>query len=70
MHAVMQAEEVEATYTGSIPTWLSGSLLTNGGASYGVMEHMFDGFAMLTKLRFEGGKVYGSQRYIQSNQYK
>lgn len=65
-----QATEVEASYSGSIPTWLNGSLLTNGGASYGVMEHMFDGFAMLTKLRFEGGKVFGTQRYIQSNQYK
>ena len=34
------------------------------------MKHMFDGYAMLCKLRLSGGKVFGSQRYIQSQAYR
>lgn len=31
---------------------------------------MFDGYAMISKVRFDGGKVYGSQRYVDSVSYK
>jgi carotenoid cleavage dioxygenase-like enzyme len=31
---------------------------------------MFDGLAMLVKIRVQGGRVYGSQRYLQTEQYK
>ena len=34
------------------------------------MKHMFDGYAMLTKLRIQGGQVFGSQRYIKSKAYE
>ena len=30
------------------------------------MNHLFDGYAVVSKLRFEGGKVFGSQRYVGS----
>ncbi|GAX75777.1 hypothetical protein CEUSTIGMA_g3220.t1 [Chlamydomonas eustigma] len=65
-----QVNEVEAEVTnGNIPDWISGSLVANGGADYTGMQHMFDGYAMLCKLRFSGGRVYGSQRYIQSKTF-
>lgn len=32
--------------------------------------HLFDGLAMLTKLRVADGKVWGSQKYINSEQYR
>lgn len=31
--------------------------------------HMFDGFALIAKLRVQGGRVWGSQRYVQSEAY-
>ena len=34
------------------------------------MKHMFDGYAMLCKLRFSQGRVWGAQKYAQSDAYK
>ncbi len=31
---------------------------------------MFDGYAMVSKLRLEQGRVYGSQRYVRTKAYK
>lgn len=65
-----QAQEVEAIVTGQLPAWLSGSLLVNGGGDYSRMQHMFDGFACLTKVRVEGGKAWGRQRYLDTQAYR
>jgi hypothetical protein len=32
--------------------------------------HLFDGLAMLTKLRVSNGRVWGSQKYVESEQYR
>ena len=42
----------------------------NGGGDYRGMKHMFDGYALISKIRFDDGKVYGSQRYVDSTSYK
>jgi len=63
-------EEVEGVVSGKLPDWLQGSLLVNGGGDYTNMVHMFDGLAMLVKLRVEGGRVWASQRYVATEQYK
>lgn len=55
-------DEVEATVQGALPAWLSGSLLINGGGDYTDMKHMFDAFALVSKLRIEKGRAFGSQR--------
>ncbi|KAJ9520352.1 hypothetical protein QJQ45_030311, partial [Haematococcus lacustris] len=39
------------------------------GSGFAGMEHLFDGLAMLTKIRIEGGRVWGSQRYLRSKQF-
>jgi carotenoid cleavage dioxygenase-like enzyme len=46
-----QVEEVEAAVQGSIPPWLSGSLVMNGGGEYTPMRHLFDGYGLLSKVR-------------------
>ena len=34
------------------------------------MKHLFDGYSMASKIRFDGGKVFGSQRFVQSKAYR
>ncbi|KAF6252627.1 retinal pigment epithelial membrane protein-domain-containing protein [Scenedesmus sp. NREL 46B-D3] len=61
---IEQVEEVEAAVQGSIPAWLDGSLVMNGGGDYTPMRHLFDGYGLLSKVRLQGGRAWGSQRYI------
>ncbi|KAI8476369.1 MAG: carotenoid oxygenase [Monoraphidium minutum] len=65
-----QVQEAEAKVVGSIPEWLEGSLVVNGGGDYSHMSHMFDGYALLLKTRFQGGKAWGSQRFLETQAYK
>jgi len=65
-----QAVEVEAVVTGQLPAWLAGSLLVNGGGDYQRMQHMFDGYACVTKVKVAGGKAWGAQRYLQTQAYQ
>lgn len=65
-----QVTEVQARVTGSIPTWLNGSLVVNGGGDYSQMSHMFDGYALVCKAHFKGGSVFGSQRFIDTQAYR
>ena len=63
MLAVLQNGEQEATLKGSIPDWLSGSVIRNGGGAFSAeMKHSFDGFACLVKFRFKDGKVFMNRR--------
>mmetsp|Transcript_40285 Transcript_40285/g.89470 ORF Transcript_40285/g.89470 Transcript_40285/m.89470 type:complete len:546 (-) Transcript_40285:771-2408(-) len=64
-----QVEEVQAKVSGRIPDWIDGSLVVNGGGDYKGMVHMFDGYAMLSKVRISRGAVHASQRFIQSLAY-
>lgn len=66
---LVQVQEVQATVTGQLPAWLCGSLLVNGGGDYSRMKHMFDGYACITKVKVEGGKAWGSQRYLSTEAY-
>lgn len=59
---------------GTIPQWLSGSLLRNGPAKFEVgqdtFRHWFDGFAMLHRFSFEDGNVSYANKFLQSDVYK
>ena len=64
--AVCVAQEVEAPVTGSLPPWLSGTLLRNGPAQFEVgkdaYRHWFDGLAQLHRFHISAGSVrYSSQ---------
>lgn len=68
--ATEQVTEVQATVTGTLPAWLDGSLLVNGGGDYSAMRHMFDGYALVVKVRVAGGAAWGSQRYLATHAYE
>jgi carotenoid cleavage dioxygenase-like enzyme len=59
---------------GSIPEWLTGTLLRNGPARYEVGErplnHWFDGFAMLHRFSFSSGRVSYANRFLRGEAYK
>jgi carotenoid cleavage dioxygenase-like enzyme len=67
---LLQPVEVEAAVRGELPAWLSGSLVVNGGGDYSHMNHMFDGYGLLAKVRLQGGKAWGAQRYVDSKSYR
>jgi beta,beta-carotene 9',10'-dioxygenase len=58
---------------GTIPQWLSGSLLRNGPAKFEVgqdtFRHWFDGFAMLHRFSFQDGNVSYANKFLQSDAY-
>ncbi|PNW79769.1 hypothetical protein CHLRE_08g365851v5 [Chlamydomonas reinhardtii] len=66
-----QAEEAACSLvSGSLPAWLNGSLFFNGCGEYTGMDHLFDGYSVLVKLRFSEGQAYGRQRYLDSDAYR
>jgi len=60
----------ELEVAGSIPPWLSGTLVRNGPARFEVgdrtLKHWFDGQAMLHAFGFAGGRVSYANRYLDS----
>lgn len=59
---------------GTIPDWLTGTLLRNGPAKFEVgerrLQHWFDGLAMLHKFSFGGGKVSYANRFLRSRAFE
>lgn len=41
-----------------------------GGGDYSKVRHMFDGYSLLSRLRVQGGRAWGNQRYVQSKAFK
>lgn len=64
----------ELPIKGTLPTWLSGTLIRNGPAKFEVgkkkLRHWFDGFAMLHKFSFQNGKVSYANKFLESKAYK
>ena len=64
----------ELPITGTLPEWLSGTLVRNGPAKFEVGEkklrHWFDGLAMLHKFSFQHGKVSDVNKFLESKAYK
>lgn len=58
---------------GSIPGWLSGTLIRNGAAKFELggegFRHWFDGLAMLKKFSFNQGNVSYMNRFLRSEAY-
>ncbi len=59
---------------GTIPKWLQGTLLRTGPAKFElnkqVVQHWFDGFAMLHAFSFNNGSITYTNKFLQSNYYK
>lgn len=66
-------ETVELPVEGTVPDWLSGTLIRNGPGSFTVGEtrlnHWFDGLAMLQKYEFDAGSVRYSNRFLRTESY-
>ena len=64
----------ELSIKGTLPTWLSGTLVRNGPAKFEIgkkkLRHWFDGFAMLHKFSFQNGKVSYANKFLESKAYK
>lgn len=64
----------ELEVSGSIPSWLSGTLVRNGPARYEVgdrtLNHWFDGLAMLHAFGFQDGRVSYANRYLRTGAHE
>lgn len=60
--------------TGTIPDWLSGTLVRNGPIKVSLNgesnKHWFDGLAMLHAFSFQNGDVTYSNKFLRSDAYK
>ncbi|WP_435157587.1 carotenoid oxygenase family protein [Haladaptatus sp. DFWS20] len=59
---------------GTLPPWLSGSLIRNGPGAFEIgdvgVEHWFDGLAMLHKFTFGDGGVRYRNRFLRTDAYE
>ncbi|CAH0714172.1 unnamed protein product, partial [Brenthis ino] len=64
---------IEGKLTGTIPTWLSGTLLRNGSGTYKIGEseygHVFDGPALLHRFYLKNGNATYQCRYLNSKTF-
>jgi carotenoid cleavage dioxygenase-like enzyme len=67
-------DRIECSVEGTIPSWLSGTLLRNGPGHFEVggqpLNHWFDGLAMLRRFRIQDGSVSVSNRFLRSREYE
>lgn len=65
------AEPLETKTTGTVPSWLNGSLYRNGSGIFEVgdikMKHLFDGFAVISHYDIKDGKVFYKNRILRSD---
>ncbi|KAI1297157.1 Beta,beta-carotene 9',10'-oxygenase [Halotydeus destructor] len=69
------AREVDGKVSGSIPTWLTGSLVRVGPGKWDlkdgfVLNHWLDGCALMAKFTISNGQVRYSSKFLQSDAYK
>jgi beta-carotene 15,15'-monooxygenase len=73
-HSVDEEHDTDLAVEGSLPDWLSGSLIRNGPGSFetaaGEVDHWFDGFAMLRQFSFDGGGVRYRNRFLRTDAYE
>ncbi|XP_031559099.1 beta,beta-carotene 9',10'-oxygenase-like [Actinia tenebrosa] len=66
-------EEVTATVTGNIPSWLKGTLLRNGPGKFefgdSKYNHWFDGQALLHRFAIEQGKVKYYNKFVRGETF-
>ncbi len=67
-------EKKELIVNGHLPEELSGTLFRNGNGRFEHMgvkyNHLFDGDGMVTKFEFKSGKIYYSNRYVQTKEFQ
>ena len=71
----VEHDDAELPVEGSLPGWLSGTLLRNGPGKFEPgdaepFEHWFDGLAMLRRFAFRDGGVRYSNRFLRTDEYR
>jgi beta-carotene 15,15'-monooxygenase len=73
-HSIRTETTAALPVEGTVPDWLSGSLIRNGPGSFavgeGTVDHWFDGLAMLTRYTFEDGAVRYANRFLRTDSYE
>ncbi len=68
-----EVTNVSPPVAGTIPAWLSGTLIRNGPGRFDVggqqLTHWFDGLAMLRRYAFADGQLTYSNRFLRTNAY-
>ena len=63
-------EPVETTLKGKIPDWVSGTLFRNGPGRFEFGDkkhtHLFDGHSCIHKYKIAGGKVFYSNKFLET----
>ncbi|XP_037071797.1 carotenoid isomerooxygenase-like [Pollicipes pollicipes] len=69
-----QLEPLHGTVTGTIPSWIRGSLLRNGPGRLNVgddeFKHLFDASALLHRFHISNGTVTYQNRFLKSRTYE
>ncbi len=69
-----ECQNYQPTVEGSIPDWLSGTLVRNGPGRFEAggerVNHWFDGLAMLRRYAFEDGAVSYTNRFLRTGAYE
>jgi carotenoid cleavage dioxygenase-like enzyme len=69
-----ELSHVELDVRGVIPTWLEGTLIRNGPINISVNgqtnAHWFDGLAMLHAFNFKDGRVFYTNKFLNTDAYK
>jgi len=74
-NSASEVEEEVALVEGQFPSWLHGSFLRTGPGKFDLGEsftlnHVFDGYAILTKFDLMGDRVKLRKKYLESESYK
>ncbi|XP_026157619.1 beta,beta-carotene 15,15'-dioxygenase [Mastacembelus armatus] len=66
-------EPVKAEVTGSVPSWLQGTLLRNGPGLFSVgsceYNHWFDGMSLIHSFTFRNGEMTYRSKFLKSHTY-
>jgi beta-carotene 15,15'-monooxygenase len=72
-HSLRSEVSTTLTVSGTLPSWLSGSLVRNGPGAFelggATVDHWFDGLAMVRRFAFEDGRVRYRNRFLRSDTY-
>jgi carotenoid cleavage dioxygenase-like enzyme len=66
-----QDKPIEGIIIGTIPEWINGTLFRNGPGRFRfgekIYNHLFDGMAVVNKFQISNGKVYFTNKILETN---
>jgi beta-carotene 15,15'-monooxygenase len=72
-HSVDREYDTTLPVSGTLPGWLSGTLVRNGPGRFtfenGAVDHWFDGLAMLRRFTIRDGEVHYRNRFLDTGAY-